>query len=188
MPIKNVSQRWFSGFMRQSVIFPCVFLKHPGFHRTHKEVTRIVQMMKAYTGYFRNEQGLLGTRAGLFGILQDGHRTKQGFIRTRAKKLLLVTSDGGMIAKVAFTTAVLRVLPRVWQHSPKCSFCHMAKLTSNVYPLTKNVTLTKTMNPSSKRAYPQKWRWIPSSKRVSLMYAAIYIIIRALLHSALKIL
>jgi hypothetical protein len=34
-------------------------------------------MMKAYTGYARNEQDYRGTRAGLFGIPQDCYRTKQ---------------------------------------------------------------------------------------------------------------
>jgi hypothetical protein len=34
-------------------------------------------MIKAYTGYSRNKQDYRRTRAGLFRIPQDGHRTKQ---------------------------------------------------------------------------------------------------------------
>jgi len=56
------------------------------------------------------------------------------------KKLLLVTSDGGMTAKVAFTTAVLEAFSMSFGNIPKkMQFCRVAKLTSNVFSLTMDV-------------------------------------------------
>jgi hypothetical protein len=56
------------------------------------------------------------------------------------KKLLLVTSHGGMTVKVAFTTAVLEAFAKSFGNiPPKMQFCRVAKLISNVSALIMNV-------------------------------------------------